>query len=114
MRDELGLACTLCSGVTPAAAEAFRSLWRQQGTCCSGRSRHLAGPPSPLSTVAARLQNAVMQALMEQDRLREELVDNLGLCIKGVRMSPDNLKAFILWDSYSNQGAALEKELGRR
>ena len=37
-----------------------------------------------------------------------------GRCLQDVRMSPDNLKAFILWDSFTGQAGSLERELQKQ
>ena len=81
------------------------------GSCVAQRCVADAHDLSPLCAGAARLQNALARALLEQDELRETLVSRLGFCVKSVRMSPDNLKAFILWDSYTGAVGTLEGEV---
>ena len=36
------------------------------------------------------------------------------LSLQDVRMSPDNLRAFILWDSFNGQPGPLDRELRRQ
>ncbi|GAB4823108.1 hypothetical protein N2152v2_010154 [Parachlorella kessleri] len=65
-------------------------------------------------TIASRLQSALFRALSEEDVFREGLVRRLGFSIKEIRMAPDNLKAFILWDSVLGRNEAVQQELDRR
>lgn len=67
----------------------------------------------PCPAVAARVSSALSSALLQDSVAHESLLRQLGLSLKGVRMSPDNLKAFILWDSYTGQVDAAAKELSR-
>ncbi|KAL4436945.1 hypothetical protein ABPG75_004084 [Micractinium tetrahymenae] len=63
------------------------------------------------SIVASKVHRALETALMHNDHLRDTLVHRLGFAVKDVRMSPDNLKAFILWDSITGQPGRLRSEL---
>lgn len=63
---------------------------------------------------ASRMTSALSRVLSEEDVFRERLVRQLGFCVKEVRMSPDNMKAFILWDSYLDRHAAVQQELNKR
>lgn len=66
-----------------------------------------------INAVASRVRNGLANVLMKDSGLRQSLVHDVGLNIIDVRMSPDNLKAFILWDSYLEKTVEAEKEIKR-
>ena len=48
---------------------------------------------------------AIQAVLMspKHEHLKEALIEDAGMCIKDVRMSPDHMKAFILWETYKGE-----------
>lgn len=78
------------------------------------KPHQLTSGAMPCPAVASRVSSALSSALLQDSAAHESLVRQLGLSLKGVRMSPDNLKAFVLWDTYTGQVDAAAKELSRR
>ena len=70
--------------------------------------------PPLLPLVASRVHAALLRALMGNAELTDRLIKELGLSISSVRMSPDCLKAFILWESCTGQARLLQHELQHR
>ncbi|KAL4430570.1 hypothetical protein ABPG77_005810 [Micractinium sp. CCAP 211/92] len=93
----------------------LRNFLHASGSALSCRSFAAAASDSGSSQgeqgVAAKVQRALETALLRNDHLRDALVQRLGFAVKDVRMSPDNLKAFILWDSIIGQPDRLRSEL---
>jgi ribosome-binding factor A len=48
----------------------------------------------------SRVIKAIRAVLENNDALFECLVKDAGISIRDIRMSPDNSKAYILWDTY--------------
>jgi ribosome-binding factor A len=42
----------------------------------------------------------MQSVLQKNDTLFQSLVKDGGICFREIRMSPDNTKAFVLWDTY--------------
>lgn len=64
--------------------------------------------------LASKVRTALEDALMHDTAFRETLVGVYGFTVQEVRMSPDNMKAFVLWRAYPNCEAAARIELNRR
>ncbi|KAL6767266.1 hypothetical protein ACKKBG_A39285 [Auxenochlorella protothecoides x Auxenochlorella symbiontica] len=63
---------------------------------------------------AAKVHRVLGNVLMHDAVLRQSLVERYGFAVEEVRTSPDNLKAFLLWDSYSGHEREAATELARR
>lgn len=63
--------------------------------------------------VASRVHAALSRALLKDAALHDSLVKQLGLSVSDVRVSPDCLKAFILYESFTGQTQPLQRELQR-
>lgn len=48
----------------------------------------------------AAVHRAMQAVLQRNENLFQSLVRDGGICFREIRMSPDNTKAFILWDTY--------------
>ncbi|KFM23937.1 hypothetical protein F751_6905 [Auxenochlorella protothecoides] len=62
---------------------------------------------------AAKVHRVLGNVLMHDAVLRQSLVERYGFAVEEAR-SIDNLKAFLLWDSYSGHEREAAKELARR
>lgn len=69
--------------------------------------------PKKLFAVASRVHHALTSVLSHHITLRQALVEDVGVSIKEVRVSPDHTKAFILWDSYTGESHRASQVLKR-
>ncbi|KAK9828820.1 hypothetical protein WJX72_002265 [[Myrmecia] bisecta] len=71
-------------------------------------------PPSRYQLkFASRMRNALEVALM-RPAFYDSLVKRFGFTVHEVRMAPDNLKAYILWDAFPDMEAQAGFEIRRR
>lgn len=62
-------------------------------------------PSKKQKIFGGRVYKAIQAVLGNYDAIRQDFLD-AGICIKDIRTSPDNMKAFILWDSYKDSRVA--------
>eukprot|EP00890_Picochlorum_soloecismus_P004553 jgi/Picsp_1/5099/NSC_02462-R1_ribosome-binding factor a len=62
-------------------------------------------PSKKQKMFGGRVYKAIQAVLGNYDAIRQDFLD-AGICIKDIRTSPDNMKAFILWDTYKDSRVA--------
>ncbi|KAK9851139.1 hypothetical protein WJX84_003398 [Apatococcus fuscideae] len=62
--------------------------------------------------VASRVQTALSLAFMDSAR-RDLFMNKLGLCILQVRMSPDHMTAYVLWEAHEAEIETTRRALSR-
>jgi len=62
-------------------------------------------PSKKQKMFGGRVHKAIQAVLGNYDAIRQDFLD-AGICIKDIRTSPDNTKAFILWNTYKDSRVA--------
>lgn len=61
---------------------------------------------------AGKVYKAIQAVLTNTASLRQVFVEEAGFSVKDIRMSPDNSKAFILWNTYKSMGSVVQNQEG--
>lgn len=57
---------------------------------------------------ASKVMRALRDVLERDGLLSQSIIKDAGISVRDVRMTPDNSKAFILWDTYKENVGASE------